>query len=159
MRYRLIFVAAAVLLASCSGTSAETTTTSATYPSPTHVEGCGDVSYIIPSSSDAIVEMGRVSTFVKDQEPSIAGTEYNATLMQITRQGGYDLITVVFDNSLGTVLFAQDPDNTLHFGWRGVADSESEIRDSLQEQFPDFPVDIINCQDLSYFVPSVQTDG
>ncbi|GBD84931.1 hypothetical protein BMS3Abin02_01325 [bacterium BMS3Abin02] len=151
MRYRsvLFVVVFAMFASACSSGSVETTI--ATFPPPTRVAGCGDVSFIIPSSSDATVMMGRVYTFLKKEKPEIVGTQFDATLLQITRKRGFDLITVQFSGDLGLILFVQEPVAVLHIGWEGPATSQDEIRAHLAETYPDLPADMIQCHDLSYF--------
>jgi hypothetical protein len=149
MRYPLLVLMAAIAVSSCGSPAASSTTS---LPPPTRVVGCGDVSYIIPDSEDATITMGRIYTFLTDEKPQIEGTEFNANLLQLTRQGGYDLITIHFDNDLGTMLFVEEPVYAFHIGWEGPAESETVIRDSLAQSFPNLPADLISCQDLSYFV-------
>jgi hypothetical protein len=148
MRYLRWLVAALMLLTSCS----DATPTTTTYPTATTLQGCEDVAHIIPSSQDAILEMSRVYTFVQKEKPEVVGTEFDGRLIQITRQGGYDLITVTFNNDLGTMLFVQEPVKVIHVGWEGPATSESEVRNSVKQQFPDFPTNIVDCHDMSLFV-------
>lgn len=153
MRYPLLAIAAAVVLASCGGGAAPSTTstTTSTLPPPTTLQGCDNVSYIMPTSTDATITMSRVYTFLKTEKPDITGTEFQATLLQIGRIGAYDLITIRFDNDLGTMLFVQEPGYTVHIGWEGPTQDQAQIRDSLKAQFPDLPAQLIDCQDLSYF--------
>jgi len=152
MRYRFVlFVVVFALFASaCSSGSAETT--AATFPPPTRVAGCGDVSFIIPSSPDATVMMGRVYVFLKGEKPEIVGTQFDATLLQITRKGGFDLITVQFSGDLGLILFVQEPGGVLHIGWEGPAPSQDELRAHLAATYTDLPADLIQCHDFSYFI-------
>ena len=149
MKYRFLILA--VLLAVVGSACTSSTETSTTLPPPTRVAGCGDVSFIIPSSSDATVTMARVYTFLKDAKPEIVGTQFDATLLQITRQGGFDLITVQFSGELGLMLFVQQPAGELQIGWEGATSSQDEIRTHLRDTFSEFPEDIIACHDFSYF--------
>ena len=144
---------ALVLLSACGGGTAGTTTTT-TLPTATTAQGCENVAYIIPSSEDAIIEISRVYTYLQKEKPEVVGTEFQGALLQLSREGGYDLITVRFSNDLGTMLFVQEPGYVFHIGWEGPATSESEIRDSLNRQFPDFPEDVISCHDMSLLVAS-----
>ena len=95
--------------------------------------------------------MGRVYTFLKEEKPEIVGTQFDATLLQITRKGGFDLMTVQFSGELGLVLFVQEPGGVLHIGWEGPAASQDELRAHLAGTYPDVPADMIRCHDLSYF--------
>jgi hypothetical protein len=153
MRYLTMLIAALVLLSACGGGTAATTTTT-TLPTATTAQGCENVAYIIPSSEDAIIEISRVYTYLQKEKPEVVGTEFDGELLQLTREGGYNLITVRFSNDLGTMLFVQEPGYVFHIGWEGPATSESEIRDSLNRQFPDFPEDVISCHDMSLLVAS-----
>ncbi|NOY56409.1 MAG: hypothetical protein GXP34_10545 [Actinobacteria bacterium] len=152
MRYRFVLLAVvfAMFVSACSSGSAETV--AATFPPPTRVAGCGDVSFIIPASSDATVMMGRVYMFLKEEKPQIVGTQFDATLLQITRKGGFDLITVQFSGDLGLMLFVQEPGGVLHIGWEGLAPSQEELRAHLAATYPNLPPDLIQCHDLSYFI-------
>jgi len=148
MRYRFLLIAVLFVVAGCTSTSTETT---ATFPPPTRVAGCGDVSYIIPSSSDATVTMAKVYTDLQDEKPEIVGTEFDATLLQITRKGGFDLITVQFSGDLGLVLFVQEPGGIMHIAWEGPAAAQDEIRAAITDSYPNVPADVVTCHDLSYF--------
>jgi hypothetical protein len=148
MRYLIMLTAAVTLLSACSGGA-----TTTTLPTATTMQGCENVAYIIPSSEDAILEISKVYTYLQKEKPDVVGTEFDGELLQLTRQGGYDLITVRFSNDLGTILFVQEPGYEFHI-WEGPATSESEIRDSLKQQFPDLPQDIITCHDMSVLVAS-----
>jgi hypothetical protein len=149
MRYLAMLIASLLLLSACGGGAATTT-----LPTATTMAGCENVAYIIPSSDDAVFEISKVYTYLQEEKPEVVGTEFDADLLQLARQGGYDLITVRFSNDLGTMLFVQEPGYVFHIGWEGPATSESEVRDSLEQQFPDFPEDIITCHDMSVFVTS-----
>lgn len=148
MRYLLLLTAALVLLTSCG----DATPTTTTYPTATTVQGCDNVAHIVTSSSDAVLEMSRVYTFIQKEKPEIVGTEFEGRLVQISRQGGYDLITVSFSNDLGTMLFIQEPVKVLHIAWEGAANSESQVRDWVEQKFPGFPTDVVDCHDMSVFV-------
>jgi hypothetical protein len=80
------------------------------------------------------------------------GTEFEGRLIQLSRQGGYDLITVKFTNDLGTMLFVQEPGKIFHIGWEGLATNQSEVRDAVEQQFPDFPTELVDCHDMTLFV-------
>jgi len=95
--------------------------------------------------------MGRVYTFLQGEKPEIVGRQIDATLLQLTRKGGFDLISVQFSGDLGIILFVQEPGGVLHIGWEGSATSQDEIRTHLTEAFPDLPSDMVTCHDLSYF--------
>lgn len=98
--------------------------------------------------------MGRIYEFIKTEKPSVEGTSFNADLYQIVRKGGFDLITVKFDNELGTMLFVEEPGAQFSIGWEGAAESEEQIRADLTKRFPDLPEAVVRCVDLSLFATS-----
>ncbi len=136
----------ALVLSACSGGTAPVTATTATGGA------CDNVAYIIPSSPDALRMMAGMYEFLQTEHPEVKNQQFDAELLQITRQRAWDLMTVQFSNDLGVVLFVNKPGDEWAIGWEGSASSADEIRRALQSSYPDLPEELLDCHDFSPFL-------